>query len=237
MNSKILILGASSDIGVELIKILLKDQIEIFAHCNKHSKKIKNLSKEKNIKIIKKNFYNISEKKFNIFLKNNLNFTFSKVVNLIGYIDRKNYNNTNLNSLSESIKINAIFPMFTIRHAVKKMLKKGYGRIVNCSSIGIKYGGGINSFNYSYSKHASEFIPQIYKNWAKKNVLINNLRIGLCNTKINNFRTPKEMEKRIGLIPVKRISTPKEIANYIYFFLSDKNSFITNENISISGGE
>ena len=58
----------------------------------------------------------------------------------------------------------------------------------------------------------------------------------MCETKINNFRTPKEMKKRISLIH-KRISTPKEIANYIYFFLSDKNSFITNENISISGGE
>ena len=48
------------------------------------------------------------------------------------------------------------------------MLKKGYGRIVNCSGNEVKYGGGINSFNYSYSKHASEFVPQIYKNWAKK---------------------------------------------------------------------
>ena len=46
MNSKILILGASSDIGVELIKIFLKDQIEIVAHCNK-SQKTKNLSKKK----------------------------------------------------------------------------------------------------------------------------------------------------------------------------------------------
>ena len=89
MNSKILILGASSDIGVELIKIFLKDQIEIVAHCNKSSKKLENLSKKKNIRIIKKNFQNLSEKKFNNFLKNHLNFTFSKVVNLIGYIDKK----------------------------------------------------------------------------------------------------------------------------------------------------
>lgn len=237
MNSKILVLGASSDIGVELIKIFLKDKIEIFAHCNNHSKKLKNLENKKNITIIKSNFYNLSEKKFKIFLKDNLNFTFSKVVNLIGYIDGKNFNNSNLDSLIESIKINAIFPMFIIKHVVKKMLKNNYGRIVNCSSIGVKYGGGINSFNYSYSKHASEFIPQNYKNWAEKNVLINNLRIGLCDTKINKFKAQQEMKKRINLIPLKRISTPKEIARYIYFFLSDNNSFITNENISISGGE
>ena len=48
-------------------------------------------------------------KKNLIFLKNHLNFTFSKVVNLIGYIDKKNYQNTNLNSLIESMKVNAYF--------------------------------------------------------------------------------------------------------------------------------
>ena len=34
-------------------------------------------------------------------------------------------------------------------------------------------------------KHCLEFIPNSYKIWAKKNVLINNLRIGLTNTKIH----------------------------------------------------
>ena len=95
----------------------------------------------------------------------------------------------------------------------------------------------LNSFNYSYSKHASEFVPQIYKNWAKKNVLINNLRIGMCETKINNFRTSKEMKKRISLIPAKKNFNTKRNSKLYIFFLSDKNSFITNENISISGGE
>ena len=115
------------------------------------------------------------------------------------------------------MKVNAIFPMLTIRYTLKNVKKRLWENDRNCSSIGVKYGGGINSFNYSYSKHASEFVPQIYKNWAKKNVLINNLRIGMCETKINNFRTPKEMKKRISLIPAKNFNT-KEIANYIYFF-------------------
>ena len=53
------------------------------------------------------------------------------------------------------------------------MAKKKWGRILNCSSIGIKFGGGFNSFNYSLSKHSLEFMPNNYKHWAKKNVFIN----------------------------------------------------------------
>ena len=45
------------------------------------------------------------------------------------------------------------------------------------------------------------------------------------------------MQKRIKLIPIGRISSPEEIAKYIYLFISDTNTYITNENINISGGD
>ena len=93
------------------------------------------------------------------------------------------------------MKINAVLPIFIVRHVVKKMLKYKYGRIINCSSIGVKYGGGTNFFNYSFSKHSSEFIPNVYKSWAKKNVLINNLRIGLCDTKLNKLKQGERCKK------------------------------------------
>ena len=48
------------------------------------------------------------------------------------------------------------------------MLKYKFGRILLTSSIGVKYGGGKNTFNYSLSKKANQFIPGEYKHWAKK---------------------------------------------------------------------
>ena len=44
------------------------------------------------------------------------------------------------------------------------------GRII--TDLGIAYGGGENSYNYSLSKHLMEFIPGKYKFWAENNVLI-----------------------------------------------------------------
>ena len=69
------------------------------------------------------------------------------------------------------MSINTIIPMFVLRHILKKMVKKKYGRIVNGSSIGVKFGGGENSFNYSLSKHLLEFIPNTLRKLASKNII------------------------------------------------------------------
>ena len=52
MKKNILILGASSDIGIELIKFLIKKEYNITAHCNQNFKKLNKLKKKNNIKII-----------------------------------------------------------------------------------------------------------------------------------------------------------------------------------------
>ena len=72
-----------------------------------------------------------------------------------------------------------------IRNNINYMLERKWGRILNCSSIGVKFGGGVNSYNYAFSKNCLEFIPNAHKEWANRNVLINNLRIGVTNTKIH----------------------------------------------------
>ena len=45
------------------------------------------------------------------------------------------------------------------------MKKKKYGRILNISSIGVKYGGGETSYEYSLSKHLLEFNPKYLRDY------------------------------------------------------------------------
>ena len=94
-----------------------------------------------------------------------------------------------------------------------------------------------NTFAYSFSKHAVEFIPSIYKKLAKDNVFINNLRIGVTDTKIHKKDRTKNMKKRISLIPIKRMATSAEIAKYIYQLSSSENTFVTGETFTVAGGE
>ena len=71
-----------------------------------------------------------------------------------------------------------------------------FGRLLNASSIGVKYGGGKNTFNYSLSKHLPEFFPSNFKELVKFIILINTLRMGL---QIQKFilRLIKNLKKNI----------------------------------------
>jgi len=236
----VLILGGSSDIGTEVVENFLRLGWNVTAHFFKNKKKLYTLKKNsKNLNIIKFNFANYNNTNIEKLMVKKFNEKYDSIINLIGYVDNKGFENTNLNSILKSITINALIPILIEKMLVKRMLLQKWGRILNCSSIGVKFGGGINSYNYSLSKHCLEFIPSSYKNWAKKNVFINNLRIGVTNTKMHNKmkRKLKMMKKRTELIPIKRMAEPNEISTYIVSLTTDSNSYMTGQTVTVSGGE
>ena len=52
-----------------------------------------------------------------------------------------------------------------------------------------------------------------------------------------NRNNKKNLRSRVSKIPQKRLASPNEIAQYIFYLASEKNTFISNQVISISGGE
>jgi len=235
----VLILGGSSDIGIEVIKKFLKLKWNITAHFSKNNKSLEDIKKiSKNLKTIKFDFLNYKKSNIEKILIKKFNGKYDSVISLVGYIDNKGFENTNLKSMIKSLVVNALFPILIEKTLVKKMLSQKWGRILNCSSIGVKFGGGENSYNYSLSKHCLEFIPNSYKKWAKKNVFINNLRIGVTNTKIHKrMKKHLKLKSRLKLVPINRLAEPKEMAHYITDLSTDNNSYITGQTISASGGE
>ncbi len=233
-KKKILILGSSSDIGVQLIRQLLKDNWIVYAHYNKSKKALKEFKNK--IKSININFSS-SNSQIKKQIKKIQTIDFEAYINLVGFIDNKSFENFDIDNLMNSLKVNSVVPIFILKKIIKKMIKNKKGRIVQSSSIGVKFGGGSNTFNYSLSKHLNEFIPRDFKKWAKNNVLINTLRIGVTNTKIHKKINKKNLKKRISLIPINRMAETKEIVELIKFLISDKNTYITGQTINISGGE
>ena len=241
MNMKkkhVLILGGSSDIGIEVIKIFLKLNWNVSAHYFRNKTKLNLLKKKsKNLNLIKLDFSKANPR-IEILIKKNFKDKYDSIINLIGYIDNKGYENTNLKSITKSLTANMIIPVLIEKNCVKKMISQKWGRILNCSSIGIKFGGGKNSFNYSLSKHCLEFIPNSYKFWAENNVFINNLRIGVTDTKIHKrMKKNLQLKERLKLIPAKRMATPSEMAIYIVNLSTEENSYMTGQTLTVSGGE
>ena len=219
MKKNVLILGGSSDIGLELAKKFLdKKDYNIHLHYNSNFKILKKIK----CKLIKADLSNSNEKEILKKFDNNYNI----IINLVGYINNKKFENFSKKSFEKNLKINSLYPLLIIRKSIRKMVKNGWGRIVNSSSVGVKFGGGLQTFEYSMSKHLNEFIPNYLRKIAEKNIFYNVIKIGLTNTKIHKKISGKKLSKRTKLVPVKKMAHPKDIANYIYHIASNENQFI-----------
>ena len=164
---KILILGGNSDIGIQLLKKLINtNNFEIHLHYNK---KFSIKKFEKKIKLIKIDLDTINSKN----LKKKFDSNYDIIINLVGYISNQTFLNFDIKELQKTLKINSIIPLMIIRNSLNNMIKKNYGRIINTSSVGVKFGGGGNTFSYSLSKHINEFIPGYIRKLCSKNILYN----------------------------------------------------------------
>ena len=232
MKKKVLIIGGSSDIGFELAKNFLNSNIyDVNLHYSSNSKVINKIKKKCNF--IQADLSSLNYK--SILKKFDDNYDI--IINLVGYISGKSFENFTVKSLEKSFRVNSLIPLMIIRISIKKMIKKKWGRIINSSSIGVKFGGSNKTFEYSMAKHLNEFMPSYLREIAAKNIFYNTIKIGLTNTKIHKKIPNKNLIKRTKLLPVKKMATPKDIANYIYYLSSEENQFITSEVINITGGE
>ena len=235
-KKRILILAASSDIGVEVVKKYLDSGWEILAHYNKNKKKLASI-KNKNLRLFKLNLSN----PVNVenFLKKNNKFLrgIDSFISLTGFLKLSSYENFSINDFYLHLNINYLANQLFIRKIIKHMKQKKWGRILTTSSIGTKFGGNKSTYLYSLSKHMNEFFPTIFKNLTEFDILTNCIQVGVTKTKIHKKDKKKILGKRSKLIPIKRPAKPEEMANYIYFIASEKNTYMTLQKINIAGGE
>ena len=127
--------------------------------------------------------------------------------------------NISLESYEYVMDVNTRAPFILSQLALRQMKKQNNGRIINISSIGVKYGGNPISATYTISKSALESMTLLFaKAGAPYNVLVNALRIGITDTNFHKYNLTKDLEKRKTLVPLKRMAHAEEIANTIYFF-------------------
>lgn len=159
------------------------------------------------------------------------------IIYLPGYIDNKSLENNDLENIHKTFNTNLFAYWLLISECIPYMKDVRYGRFLSISSIGSKFGGGENRFNYTSSKKLLEFFPKDFKKVALHNIFINNIICGVTNTKILKKKKNESISKRTKLIPVGRLAQPMEIALCCYQICSEKNTFQTLSNIKIAGGE
>ena len=237
---KVLIFGASSDIGIAICAKYLKSGWSVIAVSRLHRNELselKNLFPEQ-LKLIEFEFINAEGLRHHLQDELNLYFSCDTVINCIGIAHPKKYEDILEHDVIEHIKINAIPNIVLSQFFSTFMLKRRWGRFVYISSIGIKFNGGLDSYCYSMSKLLIEFFPAIAKKyWAPNNVFVNVVRAGYIDTKFHSQFIDKSPADRISLIPARRAGQPSEVAEAVFFLGSELNTFTTCEVLTVAGGE
>ena len=135
--------------------------------------------------------------------------------------------NTNLNSL---------FNM--TRPVIEGMRTRGFGRIINISSINGQK-GQFGQTNYAAAKSGDiGFTKALALESASKGITVNVIAPGYIATEMV-MAVPKDVldTKVLPQIPLGRLGEPEEIARCVVFLASDEAGFITGSTLSINGGQ
>ncbi|MEU2249605.1 SDR family NAD(P)-dependent oxidoreductase [Streptomyces sp. NPDC019224] len=134
------------------------------------------------------------------------------------------------------LDVNVIGTVNTMRAFVPGMRERGWGRVVNFASMAGK-DGNPNLSVYSASKAAVIALTKSAgKELATSGVLVNVVTPAVIATPMNDSTSPEVLDHITGLIPMKRIGRPEEVAELVAFLASERVSFSTGAVYDISGG-
>ncbi|HBX79612.1 MAG TPA: 3-oxoacyl-ACP reductase [Propionibacteriaceae bacterium] len=137
---------------------------------------------------------------------------------------------------SATFAVNVDGTFNTCRAVVPGMVERGWGRIVNFSSMAGK-DGNPNLSAYSASKAAViAMTKSLGKELATSGVLVNAIAPAVIDTPMNATTAPHVLAHITSLIPMRRVGTPEEAAELVAWLASEKCSFSTGAVFDLSGG-
>ncbi len=235
-NKKILITGATGGIGNCLVE-KFKDLNSIIVATGTNEEKLNKL---------KSKFKDIHIEKFKLDEHGKIEGFIDKVEKKLGGIDVVvNNAGITLDNLSirlteenwkKVIDINLTSTFLMCKYAIKKMLKKKYGKIVNITSI-VGHTGNLGQANYAASKSGIiAFSKSLAIEYAKKNININCVSPGFIKTEMTDKINDDFKQVLISKIPSGDLGTGEDVSNCVAFLASDMAKYINGETIHVNGG-
>lgn len=165
-------------------------------------------------------------------------YAFDGVVNNMGFVKLARLGEIELDDLDRTFSTNLAPAVQTAQALLPNMKEKGWGRIVNLSSLVVL--GVAQRSTYAAAKSA---MISFTRTWALEladsGITVNSVAPGPTETEMFRENTPvgSEAEKRfLSLVPMKRLGKPDELAASIEFFLSEPAGFITGQTLYVDGG-
>jgi acetoacetyl-CoA reductase len=130
--------------------------------------------------------------------------------------------------------LNSVF--YVTKPVWEGMLERGFGRIVNISSVNGQR-GQFGQTNYSAAKAGMHgFTMALAQEGAAKGVTVNTISPGYVETAMTAAMRDDVREAIVSGIPMRRMAKPGEIAAAVSFLVADQQAYITGANLPVNGG-
>jgi acetoacetyl-CoA reductase len=149
-----------------------------------------------------------------------------------GVLHKMDYNNW-----TDVIQTNLTSCFNMCRQVIEPMRERGFGRIINISSINGQK-GQFGQTNYSAAKAGIIGLTKaLAQESAAKGITVNAIAPGYINTEMVQSISEPVLAQITNQIPIGRLGSPEEVGRAVVFLASDEAGFMTGTTLTLNGGQ
>ncbi len=236
----VLVTGASSGIGREVVRLFAKNNYNVVITYNSDKKGALELESEvnsgNNTLVLK---CDISNEEDIIKMVNSVRDKFNSIdvlVNNAGIAIDTTFEDKTKDNFMKILEVNLVGTFLVSKYVSEIMLKNKNGRIINISSTNAIDSYYVESLDYDASKAGIISLTHNLANYLSPYVNVNCVCPGWVDTRMNSDISLEFRKKQEDKILLGRFANPREIANVVYFLSSEEASYINDSIIKVDGG-
>jgi len=232
-----LVTGGTRGIGRAIVERLKADGLQVAAGYSGNDEAAAECAKSLGIMVVKGNVGNFMDCKHAAEAVEKQLGPIDVLVNNAGITRDGVFHKMTSEQWSEVIRVNMDSLFNMTRQVIEGMRDRGWGRIINISSINGQK-GQIGQTNYSAAKAGViGFTKALALENARKGVTVNCVAPGYIDTEMVQAVPPKVLEAIIGQIPAGRLGSGEEIADTVSFLAGERAAYVTGTTLSLNGGQ
>ncbi|WP_088012891.1 elongation factor P 5-aminopentanone reductase [Gottfriedia acidiceleris] len=238
MRKRILVIGASGDIGLAISKKLINEKYDLVVHYNSKKEPLNEL-----IELANENNINCQFVQADLSVKNGVEILTSQITDKIDSIVYASgfsifglINDVSDEEIDRMTQLHIKSLIKVVNYFLPNMVAKKTGSIVVISSIWGQIGASCEVL-YSTTKGAQNaYVMALAKELGPSGIRVNAVAPGAVKTNMLNSFSEEDLKEIANEIPMNRLALPSEIANTVNFLISEQSSYITGQILGVNGG-